>query len=310
MKFHFYLLILVLSSGGWMNIYAGEIALTFDDAPMPDSTLMSGAQRTQKLITGLKASGVKDVMFFCTTKHIDEAGDRRLREYAANGFHLAHHSHSHESANVLTHAEYLRDFAMADRILRKYENFLPLHRFPYLHYGKDAADIQVLQKAIRKAGYGMGYVTVDNADWYLNHLMVKATEEGNPLAVEVMRELYVDTLWNGIVFYDNLAKQTLGRSPKHVLLLHENDTSALFIADLVARIQSEGWTIVSPQEAYRDPLANKLPGGVFHKQGRIAALAHNAGTPAEKLKSPYEMPDLLDARFQSLLQQAVTNRVR
>lgn len=309
MKFHFYVLILVVSSC-WMKIHAGEIALTFDDAPMPDSTLMTGAQRTQKLIAGLKASGVKDVLFFCTTKHIDEAGDRRLREYAANGFHLAHHSESHESANILTHEEYLQDFANADKILRKYPNFLPLHRFPYLHYGKDAAGIQALQKAIRRAGYKMGYVTVDNADWYLNHLMVKAAEEGNPLAAEVMRELYVNALWDGIEFYDNLAKQTLGRSPKHVLLLHENDTSALFIADLVARIRSEGWAIISPQEAYRDPLADKLPGGVFHNQGRIAALAHEAGTPEDKLKSAYEKPELLDVQFQSLLQQAAIKQTQ
>lgn len=282
--------------------FSGEIALTFDDAPMPDSTLMTGVERTQKIIAGLKTAGVKDALFFCTTKHIDAAGHRRLQEYAANGFHLAHHSHSHESANTLTHAEYLRDFNKADEILRKYENFLALHRFPYLHYGKDAASIQALQKAIHKAGYEMGYVTVDNADWYLNHLMVKAAEEGKPLAAEAMRKFYVNTLWNGIVFYDNLARQTLGRSPKHVLLLHENDTSALFIADLVAKIRSEGWAIISPQEAYSDPLANKLPGGIFHKQGRIAALAHEAGTPEDELKSPYEKPELLDMQFQSLRQ--------
>lgn len=302
-KMRFYVLLLAVLCG-WPNVHAGEIALTFDDAPMPDSALMTGAQRTQKLIAALQASAVKDVLFFCTTKHIDKKGDQRLQQYVANGFHLAHHSHSHESANILTHEAYLQDFVKADGILRKYKNFLPLHRFPFLHYGKDVASIQALQKSIHQAGYEMGYVTVDNADWYLNHLMLKAFEEGNPQAVDVMRELYVNTLWNGIVFFDNLAKKTLGRSPKHVLLLHENDTSALFIADLVVKIRSEGWKIISPQEAYLDPLANKLPGGSFHKQGRIAALAHETGTPVDELKSSFEKPEQLDIQFQSLMQQA------
>ncbi len=283
------------------EIFAGEIALTFDDAPMPDSTFMTGVERTQKLIAGLKASGVEDVLFFCTTKHIDGAGDKRLRQYAESGFHLAHHSHIHESANVLTHEQYLQDFNTADKLLRKYDNVLPLHRFPYLHYGKDLASVKALQKAIRQAGYQIGYVTVDNADWYLNHLMVTAMEEGKPLDVQAMREFYVNTIWNSIAFYDELAKKTLGRSPRHVLLLHENDTAALFIADLVKRIRSEGWTIISPREAYRDPIADKLPETDFHKQGRIAALAHQAGTPVQALKSPQENLELLDKQFQSLL---------
>jgi peptidoglycan-N-acetylglucosamine deacetylase len=41
---------------------AREIALTFDDAPTPDSGLMNGEERTDKLIAALQSVGVKDVM--------------------------------------------------------------------------------------------------------------------------------------------------------------------------------------------------------------------------------------------------------
>lgn len=41
-----------------------EIALTFDDAPTPDSALMTGAEHTQKLITALQKANVPDALFF------------------------------------------------------------------------------------------------------------------------------------------------------------------------------------------------------------------------------------------------------
>ena len=43
--------------------FAREIALTFDDAPTPDSALMTGRERTTKLIAALKKSQVRDALF-------------------------------------------------------------------------------------------------------------------------------------------------------------------------------------------------------------------------------------------------------
>jgi hypothetical protein len=69
----------------------------------------------------------------------------------------------------------------------------------------------------------------------------------------------------------------LGRSPNHVLLLHENDLAAMYLGDLVARLRKTGWEIVSPDVAFRDPIARVEPDTLVLGQGRVIALAAAKG---------------------------------
>ena len=81
------------------TVHAREIALTFDDAPTPDSVLMTGAERTQKIIAALKKADVPDALIFVKAGYINSQTAERLTQYADAGFHLANHSFSHQSAN-------------------------------------------------------------------------------------------------------------------------------------------------------------------------------------------------------------------
>ncbi len=74
-----------------------------------------------------------------------------------------------------------------------------------------------------------------------------------------------------------MALAALGRSPKHVLLLHENDLAALFVDSLIEFLRAKGWKIISPAEAYRDPIATMIPNVLLNNQGRVAALAKASG---------------------------------
>ncbi len=274
---------------------AGEIALTFDDATTGDSAIMSGVARTQHIIKSLRAARVPDALFFVTTGNIGEDGKARLEKYTEAGFHLANHSHQHGSANKLRVNEFMIDTYQAHLILKDYENTLPYFRFPYLHYGNTKESIATLQSRLAELGYRNGYVTVDNYDWYINSAMLKARDEGRDIDVDKLKDVYISVLWQSIEFYDGLAKKTLGRSPKHVLLLHENDAAALFLPDLVKYIRDKGWKIISPQEAYSDPIAKGFPDVVFHKQGRVAALANAKGEPPENLRHASEDTEYLDS---------------
>lgn len=126
-------------------------------------------------------------------------------------------------------------------------------------------------------GYSNGYVTVDNADWYMDRMLQNAVKAGKKVNHDNLKQAYIDALWESIVFYDELAKKVIGRSPKHVLLLHENDLAALYINDLVDHIRSQGWVIISPLEAYRDPIGSAVPDTPINNNGRIAAIAYVKG---------------------------------
>src|SRR5690554_16563 len=277
--------------------YAREIALTFDDAPTPDSALMSGAERTARLIAALKATDVPDALLFVKAEYINPQNKARLEQYTQAGFHLANHSYSHVSAKELGAEEYTIDAQQAHLQVKLLDNLLTYHRFPYLHYGKDLIAINKLQQSLAEAGYQDGYVTVDNFDWYINALLVKAADEGKTINYERARDLYVSTLYDTIEFYDALARKSLGYSPRHVLLLHENDAAALFIADLIKHVRNKGWKIISPQQAYQDQIAGNFPQTIFHKQGRIAAIASAKDFSEKELRHVSENVDYLDKAF-------------
>ena len=280
-----------------LNSIAGQIAFTFDDAPMGDSAVMSGQQRTDRLIKAIKSAAIPDALFFVKADAIDASGDKRLKQYIQAGFHLANHSYAHQSANKIPVNAFLIDAYTAHLKLKNYSNVLPYFRFPYLHYGQDAAAIDALQAGLLELGYQNGYVTIDNFDWYMNALLNNAKKDGKAIDYEKFGALYVEVIWQAIVFYDELAVKTLGRSPKHVLLLHENDTAALFLAKLARHIRQQGWEIITPQQAYSDPIAAELPVTHFHKQGRIAAMANAKGTSESLLRHPAENQQYLDKLF-------------
>jgi peptidoglycan/xylan/chitin deacetylase (PgdA/CDA1 family) len=276
---------------------AREIALTFDDAPTPDSALMSGAERTDKLIAALKQAKVPDALIFVKAGYINSQSAIRLRQYVDAGFHLASHSFAHQSANQLSVDDYAVDAYKAHLALKPFANVLNFHRFPYLHYGKNLTEVNQLQSLLGELGYKDGYVTVDNFDWYISALITKAAEEKKVIDYENARDFYVNSLYESIEFYDAIAQRTLKRSPRHVLLLHENDAAALFIGDLIQHLRNKGWKIISPQQAYKDPIAKKFPQVAFHKQGRVAAIANSKGTPEAELRHASENENYLNQAF-------------
>lgn len=277
---------------------AGEIALTFDDAPTPDAGVMDGNTRTDNLLRQLRDAEVKQALFFVTTKHIDSTSEKRLQDYVQAGHLLGNHSHEHLSANKVSVEEVLVDAYKAHLILKSYDNVLPLYRFPYLHYGNDQEAREQIAAGLGELGYSIGYVTVDNFDWYINSLFQESVKSGKKIDKEKLGQLYVETIWSTIEFYDEIAKKNLGRSPRHVLLLHENDLAASYVGDLVRHIRSKGWKIISPQEAYEDPINQHQGDLTFTKQGRVAALAHQGGVAIEKLRHPSEDMEYLNKMFE------------
>jgi hypothetical protein len=152
---------------------------------------------------------------------------------------------------------------------------------------------------LNERGLRNGYVTVDTYDWHLVNLARDATAAGIEIDLAKLRDLYVDVIVSSTEFYDAMAQKTLGRSPHHVLLLHENDLSALFVGDLVAELQEHGFRIVPATEAFLDPIAGREPDTLFLGQGRIAALAHEAGQLPADLVSPTEDEEYLRRRFEA-----------
>lgn len=273
-----------------------QIAITFDDAPRGDSVL-SGNERTAMLIDSLEKANVKKAMFFLTTRGINDKTINRINAYQNAGHSIAHHSHQHRWLHKTDLAVYQQDFETAHNIIKNYPNFKAFFRFPYLDEGRSREKTDAMRTFLSEKNYENGYVTVDTYDWHMESLYKAAVKRGDTINMQKLKQLYVNTLTEAVTFYDGVATKYLKRSPKHVLLLHENDLAAYFIDDLVANLRAEGWEIISAEEAFQDPISKVVTKTLFNGQGRVSAIARDLGAEAKNLVSKTEDEKYLEKLF-------------
>eukprot|EP01037_Dinobryon_pediforme_P025022 gene25022-27021_t len=90
------------------------------------------------------------------------------------------------------------------------------------------------------------------ADLYYDTIAAKRA--GLAIDDAALGDLYVETMVQSADFSDALLRRTIGRSAPHVLLLHETDIAARYLPALVAALRQDGWTIVTADAAFADPV--------------------------------------------------------
>lgn len=250
-----------------------RIALTFDDVPRQRGAFLAPDERTEKLVAALKAAGVTQAAFFVNPGRLSNldgvGGEARIATYVAAGHVIANHSFAHKHLSEVTAEEYLTDIDATEVWLKGRVGYRPWFRFPYLDEGgSNKAKRDAVRQGLRERGLRNGYVTADGSDWNLETLTIDAASAGRQMDMEALRKLYVASQMSGVEYHDELARRTFGRSPAHVLLLHETDLAALFIGDLVAELKRHGWTIITADEAFADRVG-KLEPDVPHSAGTV-----------------------------------------
>jgi peptidoglycan/xylan/chitin deacetylase (PgdA/CDA1 family) len=271
-----------------------RIALSFDDVPRRAGAFLTPGQRTEGILSGLAAARVEQAVFFVTTGNLDKpdgkGGEERITMYSSAGHLLANHSHGHRRLSQVSAEDYLEDIDRAADWLRNRPGSRPWFRFPFLDEGRaDKAKRDAVRAGLARRDLANGYVTVDGADWNMEALTVAAREAGKDMDMKALRELYVETMVGAANFYDGLARRTLGRSPAHMLLLHETDLAALFLPALVEALRKDGWEIITADEAYADPIARAMPDTPSAQGTLTEAMAWQKGLPAPRW---YEREDL------------------
>ncbi len=257
---------------------AKEIAITFDDSPRMAKGYFSGPERAKKLIAELKKHKVPKVVFFSNSGKLDAEGIRRLEAYSQAGHIIANHTHDHLDFNTTNLKDYIHNVSLADEKLKQFKTFKKLFRYPYLREGDSLEKRDGMRKWLEEHDYINAYITLNNYDWYLESLFQSAFKKDTQLDLKRMRNFYVSVMVESIEYYDEMAQTHLGRSPKHILLLHEMDISALFIGDLVSELRSKGWKIISTEEAYTDKIAEYQSQRTFrYNPGKIGEIAHSKG---------------------------------
>jgi peptidoglycan-N-acetylglucosamine deacetylase len=255
-----------------------RIALTFDDIPRDRGAFLTPDERTTKLIAALKQAKVKQAAFFLNPGNLakpdGQGGEARINAYVAAGHVIANHSNTHPHLNVSDANAYLADVDAAAVWLKGRAGYRPWFRFPFLDEGgKDKVKRDAIRTGLKARGLRNGYVTADGSDWHLEALTIQAKKDGKPMDMEALKKLYVTVQMSAVEYHDRLARDTLGRSPAHVILMHETDLAALFLPDFVAELRRNGWTIITADEAFADPISKAMPDVPFSYGTLIGSMA-------------------------------------
>ncbi|WP_343520070.1 polysaccharide deacetylase family protein [Sphingomonas sp.] len=271
-----------------------RIALSFDDVPRNPGGFMAPDARAKLLVRALAKARVKQAAFFVTVGNLEKAGSgdgaANVACYVKAGHVIANHSFAHQRLSGMAAADYLADIDRAEAWLKGRPGYRPWFRFPFLDEGgKDKVKRDAVRAGLAARGLANGYVTAESSDWNIETLAAAAKKDGKTLDMAALRDLYVESHVEAAEFYDALAVKTLGRSPAHVMLLHETDIAALFVDDLVKALRAKGWEIVTADAAFADPIRELRPDTPYAQGTLTEALAWEKGLPAPRW---YERNDL------------------
>lgn len=264
-----------------------RIALSFDDTPRHAGGFFEPDARAKMLVRALAKARVKQAAFFVTVGNLGKPGTGdgggNIARYVAAGHVIANHSFAHKRLSGMAAADYLADIDQAQAWLKGRAGYRPWFRFPFLDEGgKDKAKRDAVREGLKARGLANGYVTAEASDWNIDALAAAAKKDGKKIDMAALRDLYIESHVEAAEFYDALAVKVLGRSPAHVMLLHETDIAALFVGDLVKALRAKGWEIVTADAAYADPIRLLHPDTPFAQGTLTEALAWEKGLPAPR----------------------------
>lgn len=270
MKLNFFFTFLLLP----YFIHAKEIALTFDDSPMPTSRHFKSHERTDELIRKLKELKIPKVIIFANPCKREGSASviSQLKKYREAGHLIGNHTCTHPRLDEVGFDRFSQDAALGDKLLGPLFLGQKFFRFPYLNESNDVKLRDKMRQWLIDTKYRNAMVSVDNDDYIFSFKINQAKEKDRKVNYKKVEELFVGHLIGAANFYNDLAVKTIGRSPKHVILLHEMDATVMFIEPLVAALRKDGWKIISVDEAYEDKIYLEEPKNTYAGNGIIAQL--------------------------------------
>jgi peptidoglycan/xylan/chitin deacetylase (PgdA/CDA1 family) len=244
--------------------------------------------RDKKILSILKKNHLKIVLFVQGAQVDNPLGHALLVRWNNANQIIGNHTYSHLSFNDVNEDQYEQDTLKNEKLLQPYSNFKKIFRFPFLKEGNTLAKRDAFRKFLAKHGYEMGSVTIDASDWYISNRLEKRLAQNPNADITPYKEYYLQHMWKRAQYYDKLALEILGRSPKHTLLVHHNLLNALFLGDLIQLFKDKGWKVINADEAFQDPIFKSIPNTLPAGESLIWALAKQTGRYDDKLRYPGE----------------------
>ncbi len=263
------------------QVFAQSVAFTFDDGPhLSDTPRLTAAGRNQALLDALAKHDVKAALFVTATNGTDRpAGYALAKAWGDAGHVIGNHTMTHADLHKgsVTLTQYQQELLDCDAIIRTLPGYRKWFRFTYLREGNTPEKRDGMREFLKAQGYSNAYVSLDTSDWRLNDKLVQTLRRDPDADLAAIKRTYLAHIWQRAQAYRDLSRQLQGRDIAQVLLLHHNLINALWLGDVIAMFKAEGWTIISPAQAYADPVYRLQPERVAPGQSLLLSMARSLG---------------------------------
>jgi peptidoglycan/xylan/chitin deacetylase (PgdA/CDA1 family) len=275
---------------------APQVAITMDDFNLFGADEQAAEKRNQAILSAFRSHSVKAAIFVCG-RLIDSALVLRLlKQWNDDGHIIANHTYSHRNYAASDFKQYSADILRCEALIKDFQQFRRLFRFPYLKEGDTAEQRDRMRTFLADHRYKNGAVTIDASDWYIDDRLRKRLSNDSNADTTGYRDYYLEHIRDRSTYYDGLSRRALGRSVKHTLLVHHNVLNELYLSDTLDQYKRQGWKLIDAEHAYTDPVFNERPNVLPAGDSLVLALAIQNGK-TKRPRSPsedgaYEAPDM------------------
>jgi len=275
-----------------------KVALTFDDLPLngtlPAGTLRSDFARATTAV--LKKYRIPPSYGFINARGLEQNPDGALalKIWVGAGNPLGNHTYSHLDLSKNSVEDFQREVLRNEPVLELLEN--PRggglwFRYPYLHEGDTLEKRRAVRAFLKSSGYHIAQTTLDWEDYLWNSAYARCVMKKDAASIQWLHESYLEAARDFMRFQRENARGVFGRDINHVLLLHQGAFSAQILPELFALLKSEGFVIVTLEEAQSDTVYETDPDiGEAHGGTLVELTMQKKGVawPADAPKLPRE----------------------
>ena len=241
------------------------MAITFDDLPgvlLPEEGSAELATLTDRLVGVLAAQRIPAIGFVNSGKlapdgTVNPGRVALLRRWLDAGLELGNHTYSHCDLHAVGLEAFEADVVRGEETLRPLLEArglaLRYFRHPFLHTGRSLETRRALEAFLRRRGYRVAPVTVDNSDWIFARAYARARSRGDAGAAQAVAEAYVPYMLEKVLYFRRQSAALFGREIPQILLVHASGLNADRFGDLARGLRAQGYEFVSLGRALEDP---------------------------------------------------------
>jgi peptidoglycan-N-acetylglucosamine deacetylase len=260
---------------------AQSVAFTFDDGPNLEQTpLLSAAARNQAILDALATYKVPAALFVTSGYGANRPEGLALaKAWGDAGHALGNHTVTHPSLNSakVSLAQYQDEVLACDAVIRELPGYQKWFRFTFLREGNTPEKLDGMRSFLKAQNYRNAYVSLDTSDWRFNEVLVSVLKKNPQAKLEPIKTAYLAHVAQRAQAYRALAQQLQGREVPQVILLHHNLINALWLGDVLAMFKAQGWTFVTPAQAFADPMYALQPLSPDPGQSLLLSMARSLG---------------------------------